>query len=62
MKRHIDFAWKCISPLLLILEDCKGGGGGGGNMLLLTILLSLQLSHFVDMNTSFPLVVNHVQA
>jgi hypothetical protein len=55
MKRHIVFAWKCISPLLLILKDCKGGGGG--NMLLLTIVLLFQLSHFVDTNISLPLVV-----
>jgi len=60
MKRHIVFAWKCISPLLLILEDCKGGGRG--NMLLLTIVLSFQLSHFVDTNISLPLVGNHVRA
>jgi hypothetical protein len=44
----------------MILEDCKEEGGS--SMLLLTIVLSLQLSHFVNTNASLPLVGNHIQA
>jgi hypothetical protein len=53
---HVHFVITDVANL----EDYKEGGGA--NMLLLTIVLSLQLSHFVDTNVSLPLVSNHVQA
>jgi hypothetical protein len=53
---HVHF----VIVVIVNLEDCKEGGGG--NMLLFTIVLSFQLSHFIDINVSLPLVGNHVQA